>query len=63
MLDITIEKSDATGLWRATSTLEGVPPLTIIRHKADKDDLEYEIRRAYSDLIEELVTKQLKEYF
>lgn len=63
MLDITIEKSESTGLWVATSTLEGLPPLTIIRHKADKDDLEYEIRRAYSDLIEEIIAKQLKEYF
>ena len=63
MLDIQIEKSDATGLWRATCTLECLPPLTVRRHKAEKDDLEYEIRRAYSDLIEEIVTKQLKEYF
>lgn len=63
MLDVQISKDNLTGLWVAKCSLEGLPPLDVVRHKADKDDLEYEIRRAYSDLIEEIIRKQLKEHF
>ena len=61
MIDITIKKTEL-GLFQAEATLN-CPPLTVVRHKADRDDLEYEIRRAFSDLVEEIVAKHIKDEF
>ena len=50
------------GLFEATAELT-VPPMTVIRAKADRDDLEYELRNAFSELIGEVVQRKLKEEF
>ena len=34
--------------------------MTVTRSKADRDDLEYELRRAFEELVGEVVTRQLK---
>jgi hypothetical protein len=61
MLELKLTKSDL-GLYQADASLT-LPVLTVTRQKADRDDLEYELRRAFSELVEEIVTKQLKEEF
>ena len=50
------------GLFRAEATLQ-LPPLSVVRHKADRDDLEYELRRAFEELVGEIVSKQIKDEF
>ena len=60
MIELTVKKVAELGLHRAEVTLT-LPPLTVVRHKADRDDLEYELRRAFEELVGEIVTKQLKD--
>lgn len=61
MIELTIAKNEL-GLFQADAVLT-LPPICVSRQKADRDDLEYEIRRAFSELVEEIVTKQIKEDF
>ena len=61
MIDLTVSKNEL-GLHEATCTLT-LPTMTVTRAKADRDDLEYELRRAFEELVGEVVTRQLKEEF
>lgn len=61
MIDLRVQKNEL-GLHEATCTLT-LPPVTVTRAKADRDDLEYELRRAFEELVGEIVTRQLKEEF
>ena len=61
MIELKIQKNEL-GLFQADATLT-LPPLTVSRSKADRDDLEYELRRAFSELVEEIVGKQVKDEF
>ena len=61
MIELNITRNEL-GLHEATCTLD-LPTMTVTRAKADRDDLEYELRRAFEELVGEVVTKQLKEEF
>ena len=61
MIELSVVKNDL-GLHEAEATLT-LPPLTVTRQKADRDDLEYELRRAFSELVEEIATRHLKDEF
>ena len=61
MIELTINKNEL-GLFQADAVLT-LPPLCVSRQKADRDDLEYELRRAFSELVEEIVSKQIKGEF
>lgn len=61
MIELNITRNDL-GLHEATCTLQ-LPTMTVTRAKADRDDLEYDLRRAFEELVGEVVTKQLKEEF
>tara|TARA_B100001113_G_scaffold8842_1_gene7192 strand:+ start:1502 stop:1687 length:186 start_codon:yes stop_codon:yes gene_type:complete len=60
MLDIKTVKNKDLGLWEITATLD-IPPITITRLKKDKSDIEYELRNAFSEVIQELVEKHCEE--
>ena len=61
MIDLTVTKNEL-GLFQANVTLT-LPPLTISCQKADRDDLEYQIRNDFRELVEEIVQKQIKDEF
>jgi len=61
MIELNVAKNEL-GLFQADATLT-LPPMTVTRAKADRDDLEYELRRAFEELVGEIVTKQLKDEF
>ena len=60
MLDIKTVKNKDLGLWEITATLD-IPPITITRLKKDKSDIEYELRNAFSEVIQEIVEKHCEE--
>ena len=62
MIELSVTKQSDLGLFRAEATLD-LPTLTVVRHKADRDDLEYELRRAFEELVGEIVQKQIKDEF
>ena len=61
MLELDIQKNDL-GLFQANAVLT-LPPLCLSRQKADRDDLEYELRQAFESLVGEIVQKQSKDEF
>ncbi len=61
MIELTISKNEL-GLFEANATLT-LPPITINCQKADRDDLEYQIRNDFRELVEEIVQKQIKDEF
>ena len=60
MLDIKTTKNKELGLWDITATLT-LPPITVNRLKKDKSDIEYELRNAFSEVIQEIVEKHCEE--
>ena len=61
MIQLTVNKNEL-GLHEAVCTLQ-LPAITVTRAKADRDDLEYELRNAFENLVGEIVSRQLKEEF
>ena len=60
MLDVTTTKNKELGLWEITATLD-LPPITITRLKKDQSDIAYELRNAFSEVIQEIVEKHSEE--
>jgi hypothetical protein len=56
MIDFNVEKDTATGLYKGTLTVT-LPELTAVRYKADRNDFKYEMRRAISEIVEEIIEK------
>ena len=60
-LNLTVAKNDL-GLFQATAILE-LPCLTVTCQKADRDDLEYQLRNDFREIVEEIVAKLIKDEF
>ena len=59
MLDIKTKKNDL-GLWEAEATLN-LPEVKVTIMKADNDNLNYELQRAFSDIVNDYVEKHAKD--
>ena len=60
MLEINTTKNKELALWDITATLT-LTPITVTRLKKDKNDVEYELRNAFSEVIQEIVEKHCEE--
>ena len=60
MLEINTTKNKELGLWEITATLN-LPPITVTRLKKDRSDIQYELRNAFSEVIQEIVEKHCEE--
>ena len=58
IFDYSVVKNEELGLHEATLTVE-LPPIRVTRYKADKNDFKYEMRRAVSEVVEEIVEKAI----
>lgn len=58
IFDYTIEKNDDLGLYEAQLTIE-LPKISVTRYKADRNDFKYEMRRAVSEIVEEIIEKRI----
>ena len=52
--DVNISKNAELGLWECQLTLE-LPTITVTRYKKDKSDFRYEMSRAVTDVVEQIV--------
>ncbi len=50
------KKNSELGLYEGTLTVE-LPKITVTRYKADRNDFKYELRRAVSEIVEEIIEK------
>ena len=60
MLEVNYAKNKEFGLWEATATLI-LPPITVTRYKGDKSDFRYDLSRAFTEIIEQIVEKAIEE--
>ena len=58
MINFTCTKNENLGLYEGTLTVN-LPEITITRYKADRNDFKYELRRAVSEIVEEIVEKNI----
>jgi len=56
--DFAVRKNEDLGIYEATFTIS-LPPITVTRYKADRNDFKYEMRRAVSEIVEEIVEKTI----
>jgi len=55
-LNFDVKKNTDLGLYEGTLTVQ-LPELSVTRYKADKNDFKYEMRRAISEIVEEIIEK------
>ena len=55
-------KRNELGLFQADATLT-LPPITVSCMKADRDDLEYQLRNDFREIVEEIVQKLTNDEF
>jgi len=54
-----VTKNKDLGLYEATLSVT-LPTITVTRYKADRDDFKYEISRAVTEIVEEIVQKAIE---
>ena len=55
-LNFEVEKNNELGLYEGTLTVQ-LPEISVTRYKADRNDFKYEMRRAVSEIVEEIIEK------
>ena len=58
MVDFQVKKNDDLNLYEGTLTVS-IPEITVTRFKADRNDFKYEMRRAVSEIVEEIIKKNI----
>ena len=61
VIELNLEKDKELGLWKATLTAD-LPTITVTRYKADKDDFRYELSRAVTEIVEEVINREVQRY-
>ena len=60
MINFDCTKNEALGLYEGTLTVN-LPEISVTRYKADRNDFKYEMRRAVSEIVEEIIEKHIEE--
>jgi hypothetical protein len=58
MVTFDCTKNEELGLYAGTLTVS-LPEISVTRYKADRNDFKYEMRRAVSEIVEEIIEKHL----
>lgn len=58
MVSFDCVKNDELGIYEGTLCVK-LPEISVTRYKADRNDFKYEMRRAVSEIIEEIIEKHL----
>ena len=61
MVTFDCVKNEELGLYEGTLCVT-LPPIVVTRYKADRNDFKYEMRRAVSEIVEEIIEKQLNSH-
>ena len=60
MVTFDCAKNEEFGLYEGTLCVK-LPEISVTRYKADRSDFKYEMRRAVSEIVEEIIEKQLND--
>ena len=60
MIDFQVFKNEDLGLYEGTLTVS-LPEISVTRYKADRNDFKYEMRRAVSEIVEEIIEKTIED--
>ena len=60
MITFDCTKNEEHGLYEGNLCIK-LPEISVTRYKADRSDFKYEMRRAVSEIVEEIVEKQLND--
>ena len=60
MISFDCVKNEELGLHEGTLTVS-LPEISVTSFKADRNDFKYEMRRAVSEIVEEIIEKQLND--
>ena len=58
MVTFDCVKNEDLGLYEGTLCVR-LPEISVTRYKADRNDFKYEMRRAVSEIVEEIIEKHL----
>jgi len=58
MITFDCVKNEDLGLYEGTLCVR-LPEISVTRYKADRNDFKYEMRRAVSEIVEEIIEKHL----
>jgi len=58
LLNTNTTYNEDLGLFEMTATLT-LPPITVTRAKKDKSDFRYDIQRAFTDVVEQVIEGEL----
>jgi hypothetical protein len=58
MITFDCTKNEDLGLYEGTLCVR-LPEISVTRYKADRNDFKYEMRRAVSEIVEEIIEKHL----
>ena len=58
MITFDCTKNEELGLYEGTLCIR-LPEISVTRYKADRNDFKYEMRRAVSEIVEEIIEKHL----
>ena len=58
MITFDCTKNEDLGLYEGTLCVK-LPEISVTRYKADRNDFKYELRRAVSEIVEEIIEKNL----
>ena len=61
MITFDCTKNEDLGLYEGTCCVR-LPEISVTRYKADRSDFKYEMRRAVSEIVEEIIEKQLNDF-
>jgi len=57
-MEFNVTKNEELGLYQGTLTIK-LPEISVTRYKADRNDFKYEMRRAVSEIVEEIIEKNI----
>jgi len=60
MITFDCTKHDELGVYEGTLCVK-LPEISVTRYKADRSDFKYEMRRAVSEIVEEIIEKHLND--
>ena len=60
MVDKTIIKDEALGLYRCDMTVT-LPPISVTKWKKSRDDFRYEMQRAVNEIVDEIIEQAMED--